>query len=208
MGSGFDWQPNPLRKDESCRAGLKKSDFFGEVGLLIQLLLAVHRQHHHLILQPDEAFGARGLGQGMLPQRSAVSLAPVQIMVARQQQLGAIQPRKQLQRSPKKAQRMAHVASHHQAIGLLRRYPAGKGQELLALRGAIMQIGGDEDAHGNEGLGSEELGVTVQGSAVFQSSDWPELGGAPTPLQATGQAKLASQLSAPTVALSLWTVGP
>jgi len=34
MGSGFDGQPNPLLKDGSCRAGLKKSGFFGEAGLL------------------------------------------------------------------------------------------------------------------------------------------------------------------------------
>ena len=91
-----------------------------------------------------------------------------------------------------------------------------------------MQIGGDEDAHGeirelpmvdgqspivNDGpnAGTALLSLTIgnwqliidhfQGSAVFQSSDWPELGGAPVLLQATGQAKLASQLSAPTVAL-------
>lgn len=89
---------------------------------------------------------------------------------------------------------MAHIASHHQAIGPLRLHPVGKGRKDIALRGAIVQIGGDQNR-------------MAQGNAVFQSSDWPETGGAPALLQATGQVSWCS-LSAPTVALALWTVEP
>ena len=127
----------------------------------------------------------------LLPKGAAVVVAGVEIVVAGHQELGARKVSEELQPAAEEAQRVAHIASQHEDIRLLRGGPLGEGQVGCPGCRLVVEVGRDQDAH------KDHYSKVLRAHQIPEYAENPPSTATTMPVTKRAAA-LASQMAAPT----------